>query len=98
MTDTASTSSALLADLLEVADAYIATATFRPGSNPESATSSRVFKDGKTLAALRSGAADLVTKRYAAALQWFSDNWPENATWPAEIDRPAAGAPAQAAE
>lgn len=78
-----------LADFLLVADAYIAAAQFRgAGVNKDSATSSRVFDDGKKLSALRSGHDDIGTKRLTAALQWFSDNWPPDGEWPAAVVRP----------
>lgn len=28
------------------------------------------------------------TERAAKALAWFSDNWPDDLEWPAEIERP----------
>ena len=48
----------------------------------------RVFGDTKKLRVLQTG-GDLRTKRAAAALQWFGDNWPEKATWPRGIERPS---------
>jgi len=47
-----------------------------------------VFNDGSKLGDLMSGAADVTTRRYEKALQWFSDNWPDNTGWPAEVARP----------
>ena len=32
---------------------------------------------------------DLTTRRAARVVQWFSDNWPKDAEWPADIPRPA---------
>lgn len=32
---------------------------------------------------------DLTTRRAAKVVQWFSDNWPKDAEWPADIPRPA---------
>ena len=37
---------------------------------------------------LRSG-GKCTTHRYEHALQWFAENWPESAAWPADIQRPA---------
>lgn len=48
--------------------------------------SSRVFDDGKKLAAIEGG-ADIQVRRLERAMQWFSDNWPEG-SWPDEISRP----------
>lgn len=54
----------------------------------ESSTVSwRVFGDTKKLDALRKG-ADLQTRRYAKAVEWFSANWPASAVWPATLTRP----------
>lgn len=53
----------------------------------------RVFGDTKKLGAIMDG-ADLHTRRHERALQWFSENWPEGATWPAEVARPSAEAAA----
>lgn len=51
-----------------------------------STVSWRVFGDSKKLDAIIAG-ADLQVTRYERALQWFSDNWPEDAAWPTEISR-----------
>lgn len=68
--------------LLIVADAYrLATGT------EDKTVSSRVFADSKKLTALRSG-SDLTISRFNDALRWFSANWPEDATWPMDVDRP----------
>lgn len=29
-------------------------------------------------------------RKYDDVMQWFSDNWPEDKSWPARIDRPSA--------
>lgn len=55
-------------------------------------TSTLVFNEGKKLDLIASGSADLATGRFERAMQWFSDNWPEDAKWPAEVARPAASA------
>lgn len=47
----------------------------------------RVFGDSKKLAALRAE-ADIQTRRFNTAVQWFSDNWPTGAVWPVSIARP----------
>ena len=52
-----------------------------------STVSWRVFGDTKKFAAL-DGGADLVTKRYREARQWFSDHWPAEAIWPHDVPRP----------
>ena len=61
-----------------------------------SRVSSMVFGDGKRagdgtkLAAIMSGGADITTRRFEAAMRWFSENWPEGADWPEGVARPAA--------
>lgn len=52
-----------------------------------STVSSRVFNDGKKLAAIEAG-GDLYSSRLEAAMQWFSDRWPEATEWPADLRRP----------
>lgn len=51
--------------------------------------STLVFNSGKKLSLL-DGGADLSTKSYEQAMVWFSVNWPDGATWPEGIERPAA--------
>ena len=80
------------ADILAVADAYIAAAKFRPTANKETSTSSRAFNDGKKLGELRRGEG-ITKRREVAALRWFSEHWPEGAEWPSEVRRPAVSAP-----
>ena len=46
-----------------------------------------MFNDSKKIAALRTG-SDMTTTRFNAAVQYFSDNWPESAVWPLEVPRP----------
>lgn len=47
----------------------------------------RVLGDTKKLPAIESG-ADIQVRRFEKAMNWFSENWPEGATWPAEVARP----------
>lgn len=53
-----------------------------------SAVSWRVFGDSKKIGAIEAG-ADIQVRRQERAVQWFSDNWPDNAKWPKGIQRPA---------
>lgn len=57
-----------------------------------STVSWRVFGDSKKIAAIQGG-ADIQTRRFERAIQWFSDNWPEGAVWPADVPRPAPSQP-----
>lgn len=50
--------------------------------------STLVFNDGQRIDDLRSG-KDIGTRRLSRAIQWFSDNWPPDAAWPADVPRPA---------
>lgn len=50
--------------------------------------STLVFNDGGRIAMLRDG-KDIGTRRLERAIQWFSDNWPADAVWPTEVQRPA---------
>lgn len=59
----------------------------RATGRTDTTISSRVFGDGKKLTALKAG-KDITTTRYNAALVWFSDNWPEKARWPKDVQRP----------
>lgn len=43
---------------------------------------------GKFFVHLRAGAG-CHTATYVRVLQWFADNWPAGAAWPADIPRPA---------
>ncbi len=38
----------------------------------------RLDDDGKTFTA----------RKYDEVIRWFSDRWPEGATWPSEVERP----------
>lgn len=79
------------ADILRLAEAFAAAKGIAL-----SAVSSRVFDDSKKLAAIEGG-ADLTLKRAGAAMQWFSNHWPDSAEWPADLARPTP-TPAEAAE
>lgn len=69
--------------LLSVAKAY--------GSAEDidlSTVSWRALGDTKKLTALEYG-KDIQIRRFEKTMQWFSDHWPENAVWPADVERPA---------
>lgn len=75
--------------LITIADEYA-----RLANVEEKTVSSRVFDDGKKLAALRAG-GDITVGRYNAALAWFSEKWPEGAVWPDDVTRPESSETAQ---
>lgn len=56
------------------------------GSTP-GGVSARVFDDSKKVAAIVGG-ADITIGRYNRAMKWFSENWPQDVTWPDDIPRP----------
>lgn len=58
-------------DLIARADGYKAAT----GIVDDSTVSYRVFGDTKKLGAMRRG-ADITTRRFKAAMQWFDQNWP----------------------
>lgn len=72
--------------LLALADEYQ-----RVDRVADTTLSFRVFADSKKLAALRAD-GDMTTARFNLTVQWFSDNWPDGAVWPAGIDRPRVAA------
>ena len=81
----------MLTDLfLSVARGYLDATGLKPKT-----LSHRVFGDAKVLPELFDGGRTLTFTRAEAALQWFSDHWPANATWPAGVKRPP---PSTAAE
>lgn len=43
---------------------------------------------GDQLGRLQRG-RDITTRRAASIVQWFSDNWPDDLAWPADVPRPA---------
>jgi len=47
----------------------------------------KVFQDSSKLDAVVKG-ADLVTRRYEAAMAWFALNWPDHVAWPDDVRRP----------
>lgn len=71
--------------LLLVSDAFCASTGIA-----EATLSSRVFNDGKRLAAVRAG-KDIGARRVERAMRWFSENWPEGADWPLLVPRPGCG-------
>ncbi|PPQ34761.1 hypothetical protein CH337_20785 [Rhodoblastus acidophilus] len=53
----------------------------------DATVSTRVFNDGKRVATLRRG-GDIGVRSFENALTWFSDHWPADASWPADVPRP----------
>lgn len=53
-----------------------------------STVSWRVFGDTKKLGAIQDG-ADIGLRRFERALDWFSANWPDSASWPSDVPRPS---------
>lgn len=54
--------------------------------------STLVFNDGGKIKQLREG-RDIGVLTSLRAFQWFSENWPDNASWPNGVQRPQAHAP-----
>lgn len=71
-------------ELLAVVDAYMEATGYT-----EITVSNYALRDGKKISQLRSGVADITSKRHAKAMLWFSENWPAGKVrWPAGIKRP----------
>lgn len=71
-----------ISHIITLADEYA-----RAAQIGEKTVSGRVFNDRNKLGALRDG-AEITVGRFNAALVWFSENWPEDAVWPADVMRP----------
>lgn len=71
----------LRGQILALADAYEASGRtlWRPGHE--------VSGGGKFFARLRSGGR-INTDKYECLIDWFHENWPDDAVWPAEAPRP----------
>jgi hypothetical protein len=70
--------------LVDLAEAYSAHTGLKL-----STVSTYAATDGKFFGRLKTGAG--CTLRKAATLVvWFSENWPEDLAWPAEVPRPTA--------
>ena len=85
---------------MRLIDALLSIASTYEGATGLSASrvSTIVFNDGKILDRLRTG-ADITVGRAERAIQWFSDNWPAELTWPQGVPRPKpAEAPVAVAE
>lgn len=54
-----------------------------------SRVSTLAFGDGKVIARLEAGAG-ITTDRFEHGIRWFSANWPDQAVWPDNFDRPSA--------
>lgn len=73
------------ADLLSVIDAFAAARGWK-----DATISSNVFNDGKKVAQLRAGGT-ITLSRLNDAFNYLDKNWPEGATWPANVSRPNDG-------
>lgn len=69
--------------LLLVSEAYASARSLS-----ESRVSTLAFGEGTRLKHVREG-GDMGARRVQRGIQWFSDNWPDGAEWPADVPRPA---------
>lgn len=69
--------------LLHVAAAYCAATGLS-----EARVSTLFLKGGSRIASLRAG-GDMGSRTIARAIEAFSDAWPADAVWPAEVPRPS---------
>jgi len=54
----------------------------------EATFSERAAGDWQFFAKLRRGQINFRIRTFDRAIRWFDSNWPVDATWPPEIDRP----------
>ena len=47
----------------------------------------RAAKDARFMSRIESGSGFTV-KTYDSVMRWFSENWPDGATWPKTVSRP----------
>lgn len=73
----------MCAQILLVSDRYCAAAGIG-----RKRVSTIVMNRGSKLDDIAAG-ADLSTRTFERAMQWFSNNWPTDAAWPEEVVRPA---------
>lgn len=69
--------------LLAASDAYC-----QATSLSVSRLSTIMLGGGHRLSGVAAG-KDINTKTYESAMQWLSDNWPDDAGWPEGVERPA---------
>lgn len=50
--------------------------------------STLVFNRGSKIDDIVSGGADINTRNFERAMEWFSENWPSGAEWPPAVERP----------
>lgn len=70
--------------LLAVADAYAAARGLS-----ESRISTLAFGEGTRLGHIRRG-GEMGARRVSRGIEWFSQNWPDDAKWPRFVARPLA--------
>lgn len=75
--------STLARHLVVTADAYCAAT-----GESRNSVSKRLLRRGGQLNALAAGRRDVRGETAETAMRWLSDNWPDGAEWPAEVDRP----------
>ena len=68
--------------ILQIARIYAVAVNRKP-----STVSLRAFGSGDIIKRLEDGRG-ITLQRAGRAMQWFSDNWPDNAIWPSDIHRP----------
>jgi hypothetical protein len=74
---------AMIKWLLAVSSAYCAATGLS-----ESRVSTLALNAGHRLPDIREGKCGIGVMTLETAIQWFSNNWPEGAEWPADVARP----------
>jgi hypothetical protein len=74
----------LRSQLVNVSDVYCAATKLS-----RARVSTLVLNRGATLEKIAAGDADVNTATFEKAMLWFSANWPADAAWPVDVERPA---------
>lgn len=70
-------------DFLLVVDAFAKAEGIK-----DATVSTRLFNDGKKISSIRAGGS-ITLQRVNDAMSFMSNNWPDGATWPESVSRPA---------
>lgn len=69
-------------DLLSLVEAYCSATSLS-----EARVASLAYGSGTFFSRIRNGRT-FTAVTYDRLIQWFSDNWPDNATWPESVEQP----------
>lgn len=72
-----------VANFIKVLEAFCAATGLR-----EATVSTKVFNDGGRIDMIRAG-GDIGANKLDKAMTWLATNWPADAVWPEDVERPA---------